>query len=58
MINRNDALITCYLSGQISEPDWQHHLDTEPGLREKYAAFLQWENERLNRIAENARSIA
>jgi len=58
MINRNDALIQCHLTGQIDPDDWQRLFETEPGLREKYAAFLQSENDRLNKIAERARSIA
>jgi len=57
-MNRNDALISCRLSDQIEPDDWQRLLETEPGLREKYAAFLQSENDRLNKIAERARSIA
>ena len=57
-MNRNDALISCRLSDQIEDDDWQRLLETEPGLREKYAAFMQWENDRLNKIAERARSIA
>lgn len=29
-------LIECYLSGQMSEYQWQQHLADTPGLREAY----------------------
>lgn len=56
--DRNRALILCYLSDQIEEVDWQHLLETEFGLREAYAAYIQAENDRLNRQAELARAIS
>jgi len=35
---RNRDLIDCYLSGQISERNWQQHLAEEPGLVYDFAA--------------------
>ncbi len=35
---RNRDLIDCYLSGQISEQNWQQHLNEEPGLAYAWAA--------------------
>ena len=48
MMNRNDALIQCYLSGQVSESDWQRLLRDEPGLSDAYADRLAIER-RLSR---------
>ena len=42
----NQSLIDCYLSDQISEPQWQQHLAETPGLHEAWMAYnvrpLSW----------------
>lgn len=38
-VERNEALIACYRSGQISEAQWQAHL-RDPG----FAAYVQQRN--------------
>jgi len=52
-MNRNDALIQCYLSGQVSESDWQRLLRDEPGLSDAYADKLAVERHLSQPVVED-----
>ena len=46
MNTRNKDLIVCYLSGQITDADWQRMLKETPGLKE------EWESDKIRHILD------
>jgi len=50
MITEQELLIACYRSGQISERQWQEHVQEDPKLRDAWLNQIDPDNTGYNPI--------